>query len=220
MVSPLTLLPSEKSSGQGEASGTLGHLWQVAGPLSWPGEICVLGWNSWYFFVCADGSRGAWLPLCGLGTWPQPPPGLLCSLVPVQMTPGRRDDGILSYCLASPGLWECLWLATVSGVVWVALSGHSHSSPALSPFLHYSLFPSHPLLHTLRLPLAWTPGEACVIVHQAFGASILQVLFQRKMETQSFQLHNRNLEVFRVGFITASNAPLQSSCEPTGTAIP
>lgn len=70
MACLLTLLPSEKSSGQGEASGTLGHLWQVAGPLSWPGEICVLGGTSWYFFVCADGSRGAWLPLCGLGTWP------------------------------------------------------------------------------------------------------------------------------------------------------
>ena len=68
MVSSLTLLPSEKSSRQGEASGTLGHLWPMAGPLSWPGEMYVLG-GPHGIFVCvlmAPGELGslsvAWAP--------------------------------------------------------------------------------------------------------------------------------------------------------------
>lgn len=139
------------------------------------------------------------------------------------MTPGRHDDGILSYCLASAGLRECLWLATVVGTVWVAVSGHSRSSPALSPFLDHSPFPSHLLLPTLRLPLAGTPGEACVIVHQAFGASILLVLSQRKMKTQPSQYSSCAMTIWKY-FELALQLPLMPRsnqfCEPTGTTIP
>lgn len=134
------------------------------------------------FSVYADGSQGAWRLPCCLGSWPQPPsvsqlwaviPGLL---VPALMTPGRHPDGILHYH------WPLQGYGNVPG--W--LSGPSCSSPALSLSLYGRPF-SLPSLPYSEAASHLIPGGQWGTVHQAFGASVLQLLFWRKMETQPFQ---------------------------------
>lgn len=138
------------------------------------------------------------LPAHCLGIQPQSPsgsqlwavtPGLLHPLVPVQTTPGRHPDGVLSYCLASPGVWECPWISSALGGALVALSLRSPCRwTCHQGSLESALLPpptSH--AHAPRPLSAWLLGGNCGTVHRVLGASILQLQFWRKMETQLFQ---------------------------------
>lgn len=160
----------------------------------------VFGWD---LVLCPvlrtpiDRSRRAQrLPLPRLGISPQSPsgsqlwavtPGLLRPLVPVQMTPGRHPDGVLSSCLASPGVWECPWIPSVPGGARVALSLRSPSRWTCHQASLQVHSPPTSHAHTPRPPSAWLLGGNCGTVHHVLGASILQLQFWRKMETQLFQ---------------------------------
>lgn len=126
----------------------------------------VFGWD---LVLCPvlrtpiDRSRRAQrLPLPRLGISPQSPsgsqlwavtPGLLRPLVPVQMTPGRHPDGVLSSCLASPGVWECPWIPSVPGGARVALSLHSPS--------RWTCHQASLQVHSPPTSHAHTPGPGC-----------------------------------------------------------